>query len=166
MSGGGGRGRGGGGGRARGGVEQFPDAGDEGLGFLGLDDEVVGADGKGKVAVASVGVGGGVEGEGDVAEGGVALPFAAEGEAVHDGHEDVGNDEIGAGCAGGRQAFAAVGGFGDGQAGALQQEAQEVAVLLLVVHDQNEGLVHGDSLGGRKRSMLSTNVSGSMGFSR
>jgi len=48
-----------------------------------------------KFPVAVVGVGGGVKNERDQFQLLVLLPFPAQAEPVHHGHQDVGNDQIG-----------------------------------------------------------------------
>ena len=139
--------------------------GQEQFGFLGFDDEFGGAEGEGEFAVALVGVGGGIEDEGDGAELIVLHPLAAKGEAIHDGHEDVGDDEEGNRLAGFFEGFGAVVGVVDIIAGAFEDGAEEVEVVLLVIDDQDAGLVHGRGSPGMRRSTCSAKVSGSMGFS-
>ena len=129
-----------------GGEEDAADCGKQFVGFHGLDEEGVAAEGLGKLAVFFVDVGSGIEDEGDGAEGGVVLPGAAQGEAVHFGHEDVGDDQVRFARPGDFEGIEAVGGGIDGKTGTLEDGIEIGEVGGNVVGDQNAFAVHGRKL--------------------
>ena len=105
----------------------------EGLG------EVVDAAG-GEAADLVVGIAeAGEEDDGDLAEGGVGLEPGADLVAVHAGHVDVEEDEVGRDAGGGGEGLGAAGDGGDGVAGLVELFAEEEAVFGDVVNDEDVG---------------------------
>ena len=127
----------------------------------GFDDEGIGTHVEGQLFVLGFGVGSGIDDEGNTAQGVVRLPVSQQGVAVHDGHQQVADHEVGGLRARQLQGLGALVSFLHRIAMAAQQLAQQVAVLFAVVHHQ--GTHHRAS--GTKRSTNATNVCGSMGFS-
>ena len=88
-------------------------------------------------------VGGGVENEGHRPQSGIFHPFPAQGEAVHDGHENVRNDQVRLLFAGHLKGFMAVARPNGLVALPSQDDFQEPQVGFVVVHDQDSnGFLH------------------------
>ena len=106
-----------------------------GLGWFG--EESIRAEIQGQLLVSRIGVGGRVEDKGNTAQAIVRLPVAAKREAVHDRHEDVGDDQVGWILTGLRQCLGPIVRQLYPEAPALQKNLQEVEVFVVVVHDQH-----------------------------
>ncbi len=117
--------------------------------------------------VLDVRVGGGVDNERNRAEARIGLPLAQQRIAVHDRHQQIGNDQVGRRTPGLEQRLGAIAHGLHRAVAAGQQRLQVGEVFLVVVDDQDagHGVAHGAGLGAQKWAISSAKVSGSIGFS-
>ena len=87
--------------------------------------------------ILGIEVGGGIEDERDQAQDGIVTARATEEEAIHDRHQDVGDDQVGRCGARGSQRFGPIGRGDHRIAGRLQHRAPEIELLLVVIDNQD-----------------------------
>ncbi len=114
---------------------------DQGFRLLGLDDEPVRPQSPGELLVLRVRVGGGVVDKGYPAEHGVLLPLAAELKAVHDRHENIGDDHVRRVLTGELEGLGSVGRRDHSVPMPAEEGLQHVGVLRVVIDD--EDMLHG-----------------------
>ena len=107
------------------------------LRFGRFHEKAVGAAASGQVLVLGVGVGAGVDEHGQVAQAGIGADLAAELEAVHHRHEDVADHQVKRFGAEHGQGLAAVCGGAHAVAVPLEENLQQVAALVIVIHGEN-----------------------------
>jgi hypothetical protein len=126
------------------GVDELAKRGREDIGVEGLDEVARGSELVGELHVGFFGVAARVEDERDALPLGGLVDFAAELEAIHAGHEDVGDDQVDLLLGQSFQAFDAVACREGFESRRAQDHIQKIGVLFFVV--DNEGF-HSGSVG-------------------
>ncbi len=113
--------------------------------FGGFEDKVVRSQIQSEPFIFWIGIGGGVDDEGNGLQASIRFPVAQERVAVHHRHEQIRDDQVRRVLPRQDQGFGAMVGGNHLETVALQESAQKVEILLLVVDNQNSGHFHGGS---------------------